>query len=221
MYHLQDYGHFKASSWEKLPLPNSNCCSEPFSHAAIELAALAAFSKSISVARTRMAVGTGYKWVRFFTLPADTVRRIWLPPRLSAISCFLPRLLCLVNSFLQRLSMWFSFLPRVSAGSKIARTISAGSHFSWTVVSAGSKRSRTTSAEAKYDGQSLQEAKISGLVYTLWLARQVSAVHVLSNIALIHGCSTHAAGMSRSDVRMLQYNQKIGQTCIYTICYIV
>ena len=37
--------------------------------------------------------------------------------------------------------------------------------FSWTVVSAGSKRSRTVSAEAKYDGQSLQEAKVSGLVY--------------------------------------------------------
>ena len=35
------------------------------------------------------------------------------------------------------------------------------------VVSAGSKISRTVSAEAKYDGQSLQEAKISGLVYTL------------------------------------------------------
>ena len=29
------------------------------------------------------------------------------------------------------------------------------------------KKSRTVSAEAKYDGQSLQEAKISGLVYTL------------------------------------------------------
>ena len=36
-------------------------------------------------------------------------------------------------------------------------------------VSAGSKRSRTVSAETKYDGQSLQETKISGLVYTLWL----------------------------------------------------
>ena len=36
-----------------------------------------------------------------------------------------------------------------------------------TTVSAGSKRSGTVSTEAKYDGQSLQEAKISGLVYTL------------------------------------------------------
>ena len=31
----------------------------------------------------------------------QTVRHIWLPPRLTAISCFLPRLLCLENSFLQ------------------------------------------------------------------------------------------------------------------------
>ena len=39
---------------------------------------------------------------------------------------------------------------------------------SWKGVSAGSKRSRTDSAEAKSDGQSLQEAKISGRVYTLF-----------------------------------------------------
>ena len=51
-------------------------------------------------------------------------------------------------------------------GNRITRTVSAGSYFSWTVVSEGSKRSRTVSAEAKYDGKSLQEAKISGLVYT-------------------------------------------------------
>ena len=127
---------------------------------------------------------TGYKRVRQFTHPAETVCHIWLPPRLSAISCFLPRLFCLVNSFLQRLSVWFSFLPRVlagsritrtvsvgvSAGSRITRTVSAGSHFSWMVVSAGSKRSPTVSAEAKYEGQSLWEAKISGLVYILWLS---------------------------------------------------
>ena len=110
---------------------------------------------------------TGYKRVRQFTLPAETVRHIWLPPRLSAISYFLQRLLCSVNRFLQRLSVRFSFLPRVSAGSRITRIVSAGSNFSWTVVSSGSKRSRTVSAKAKYDGQSLQEARISGLVYTL------------------------------------------------------
>ena len=28
----------------------------------------------------------------------QTVRHIWLPPRLSAISCFLPRLSCSVNT---------------------------------------------------------------------------------------------------------------------------
>ena len=112
---------------------------------------------------------TGYKRVRQFSLPAETVGHIWLLPRLSTISCFLPWLLCLVNSFLQRLSVWFCFLLRVSAGSRITRTVSAGRHFSWTVVSAGSRRSRTVSAEAKYDGQSLQEAKISGLFYTLCL----------------------------------------------------
>ena len=61
------------------------------------------------------------------------------------------------------------FLLRGSAGSRITGAVCAGSHLSWTVVSAGSKRSRTVSAEAKYDGQSLQEAKISGLVYTLCL----------------------------------------------------
>ena len=111
---------------------------------------------------------TGYKRVRQFSLPAETVRHIWLPPSLSAIPCFLPRLLCLGNSFLQRLSVWFSFLPRDSAGSIITRTVSAGSHLLWTVVSAGRERSRTVSAEAKYDIQSLQEVKISGLTYTLW-----------------------------------------------------
>ena len=53
-------------------------------------------------------------------------------------------------------------LPRVSAGS-----ISDGSHLSCRVVPAGSKRSRTVSKETKYDGQSRQEAKIAGQVYTL------------------------------------------------------
>ena len=32
---------------------------------------------------------TGYKRVRLFSLPAETVRHIWLPPRLSVISRFL------------------------------------------------------------------------------------------------------------------------------------
>ena len=104
---------------------------------------------------------TGYKRVRQFSLPAETVRHIWLPPRLSAISFFLPRLLCLVNSFLQRLSVWFSFLPGVSAGSRVTRTFSAGSHFSWMVVSAGRKRSWTVLVEAKYDGSLYRKPKVA------------------------------------------------------------
>ena len=111
----------------------------------------------------------------------ETVHHIWLPPRLSTISCFLLRLLCLVNSFLQRLSRWFCFLPRVSAGHRITQTVSAGSHFSWTVISAGSKRSQTVSAEAKYDGQSLQEAKTSGTVYTLCSLAFLSAIGLRVN----------------------------------------
>ena len=114
--------------------------------------------------QTSHCLRTGYKRVCQFSLPAETVRHNWLPLRLSAISCFLPRLLCLGNSFLQRLCDLASC--QVSAGSRITQTVSAGSHFSWTVVSAGSKRSWTVSAEAKYDGQSLQEAKIRGLVYS-------------------------------------------------------
>ena len=46
-------------------------------------------------------------------------------------------------------------------------TISAGSYFSRTEVQAGSKNSWTVSAEAKSDGQSWQEPKDGGLVYTL------------------------------------------------------
>ena len=43
------------------------------------------------------------------------------------------------------------------------QSVSAGSYLPSTIVLTGSKRSRTVSAEAKYDGQSLQEAKISRL----------------------------------------------------------
>ena len=35
---------------------------------------------------------TEYKRVRYFSLPAETVRHVWLSSRLSVISCFLPRL---------------------------------------------------------------------------------------------------------------------------------
>ena len=51
-----------------------------------------------------MSVNTGYKPVRQFSLPAETVRHIWLPLKLSAISCFLLTLLYMINGLLQRLS---------------------------------------------------------------------------------------------------------------------
>ena len=47
---------------------------------------------------------TGYKRVRKFSLSAETVRHIWLPLRLSVISCFLPSLPSTKYGFLQRLS---------------------------------------------------------------------------------------------------------------------
>ena len=61
-------------------------------------------------------------------------------------------------------------------------TVSEGSHYFFadsslrrkpffflqTAVLERSKRSQTVSAEAKYDGQSQHEAKVGGLVYTLW-----------------------------------------------------
>ena len=50
-------------------------------------------------------------------------------------------------------------LPAETLGRKlITRTVSAGNYLPSITVLAGSKRSRTVSGEAKYDGQSLQEA---------------------------------------------------------------
>ena len=49
------------------------------------------------------------------------------------------------------------------------QTVLAGSYLSRKAVSTGSKRSWTVSAEAKYYGESRQEAKTGGLVYDLWL----------------------------------------------------
>ena len=54
----------------------------------------------------RMAAGTqGYRRVRKFSLSAETVHHIWLPPSLSVISRVLPRLPSTKNGFLQRLSV--------------------------------------------------------------------------------------------------------------------
>ena len=50
-----------------------------------------------------LTISTGYKRVCQFMLLAETVRHIWLPPRLSVISCFLLRLPSPKNGFLQRL----------------------------------------------------------------------------------------------------------------------
>ena len=89
---------------------------------------------------------------------AETVRDLLLPAETTVHEKWLPAETVLVI-----------LLPaeRVSAGSRITWTVSEGSYFPSTTVSAGSKRLWTVSAEAKYDGQSLQEAKIGGLVYTL------------------------------------------------------
>ena len=84
--------------------------------------------------------------------------------------------------FLQRLSVIFGFhrdclrslascrdyCPRKLGSCRDCLCDSASCRDS--TVLAGSKRSRTASAEAKYHGQSLQEAKISKLVYTLCLS---------------------------------------------------
>ena len=55
--------------------------------------------------RLDIASTTGYKRVRLFSLPAETVRHIWLLPSLSMISCFLRRLPSTKNGFLLRLSV--------------------------------------------------------------------------------------------------------------------
>ena len=102
---------------------------------------------------------TGYKRVRQLSLPAETVHHIWLHG-----DC--PQSLASCRDSCAREIASCGDCP-CDLGSRITGTVSAGSHFSWTVISAVSKRSCTVSAEAKYDRQSLQEAKISGLVYTL------------------------------------------------------
>ena len=57
-----------------------------------------------------------YTLVRLFSLPAETVRHFWLPPRLS---CFLPRLMCMINGSCRD-------YPR-EAGNRITRTVSVRS----------------------------------------------------------------------------------------------
>ena len=76
---------------------------------------------------------TGFKLIRQFSLPAETIRYIWIPPRLRDL--LLP-------------SMTTVHKNDFSTGSRIMRTVSAGSYLSRTGVPAGSTRSR---AEAKTD----------------------------------------------------------------------
>ena len=123
-----------------------------------------------------------------YSLAAATIHHIWLPLRLSLISCSLERPLCMINGVLPNLSARSCSLPRLSAG-RNSWTVSAGSHFSQTVVSARSKRSQTVSAEAKYDGQSQQEAKIGRLVLhpvniQMAFFHRYSSLQHISNIKL-------------------------------------
>ena len=87
------------------------------------------------------------KTVRELLLPAGTaVHEKWLPAETVRV------ILLPAETLIRKLNHTDSLCRKL---------------FSKHKVSAGSKRSRTVSAEAKYDGQSLQEAKIGGLVYTL------------------------------------------------------
>ena len=68
----------------------------------------------------------------WFSLPVENVHHIWLLLRLSKISCFLPKVLHMINSFLPRLSMCFYFLPRVSTISHISHSKTThGCHLSF------------------------------------------------------------------------------------------
>ena len=58
----------------------------------------------------------------------------------------------------------------------------------------GSKRSRTVSAEAKYDEQSLQEAKISGLIYTLCSVEKLLSEVCFLILLLIQAFSENTTG---------------------------
>ena len=65
------------------------------------------------------------------------------------------------------------------------QTILAGSCLSRKAVSTGSKRSWTVSAEAKYDGESRQEAITGGLVYDLWVSSEYSYQNVFTEVYML------------------------------------
>ena len=99
-------------------------------------------------------VYTGYELALQISLLVGTICRIWLLPRLSVFSCFLPRKWLPAETLIMSPTESRGRLPRVSAGS----------HLSFKAVSAANKRSPTFSEEAKCYGQSQQEAKLGGLV---------------------------------------------------------
>ena len=67
---------------------------------------------------------TGCKQVQHYLILVETVRHIWLAPRLCGILCFLPRLPFAKNGS----------LPRFATGSIITQTVSTCSFFYWTEI---------------------------------------------------------------------------------------
>ena len=145
-----------------------------------------------------MHIYTGYKLVRQFSLPAETVCHIWLPSRLSGITCFLPRLLPREKK-LPAETVRVNVLPAENlvrkqnqpdtVGSKLFITHSSlvrkqnhahtfGSKLFITAQqSRQEQESRTVPAEDKYDGQSRREPKTGGLVYFLCFTSFANALH--------------------------------------------
>ena len=100
---------------------------------------------------------TGYKRVRLFSLPAETIRHIWLPPRLSAISCFLARIPSTKDGFLSR-----RVCACDSASFRDSRQELKEQSLQEAIYRAQQSRQETRDrgslGGSQYDGQSLQEA---------------------------------------------------------------
>ena len=94
------------------------------------------------------------KWANFCFLPRQVI--IFLP-RLSAISCFLPRVRSAKNDFLAETVRVFVLPADSRRQTRHIKSIKYNSP----------GRKQEVAAEAKYDGQSQQEAKTGGRVYTL------------------------------------------------------
>ena len=93
--------------------------------------------------------------------------------------CFLPRLRSTKNGFLQRLSMWFSWQEAESHRQSLQEAIYQAQQSRQVARDGGGGGGggggERGGGEAKYDAQSLQEGKLSRLVYTLcsrgWVGR--------------------------------------------------